>query len=146
MVVPRHAYPASRYDPSPLIDLSRKAERERLSASAVKAFLALTTRWHLRDEDSRALLGGISNGAWYELKKHPDRVLDADRLLRVSYLIGIFKALHILHGEALADAWVRLPNSNRLFRGQSPLAFMLAGGIPAMQTVRRLLDARRGGA
>ncbi|MDR3537850.1 MAG: DUF2384 domain-containing protein [Acetobacteraceae bacterium] len=146
MVVPRHAYPASRYDPSPLIDLSRKTERERLSASAVKAFFALTARWHLRDEDSRALLGGISNGAWYELKKHPDRVLDADRLLRVSYLVGIFKALHILHGEVLADAWVRLPNSNRIFHSQSPLAFMLAGGIPAMQVVRRLLDARRGGA
>jgi hypothetical protein len=146
MVVPRRAYPASRYDPSPLIDLSRKEERERLSASAVKAFLALISRWKLRDEDSRALLGGISNGAWYELKKQPDRVLDADRLLRVSYLIGIFKALHILHGEALADSWIRLPNSNRLFHGQSPLAFMLAGGIPAMQIVRRLLDARRGGA
>jgi hypothetical protein len=129
-----------------LIDLSRKEERERLSASAVKAFLAMTARWQLRDEDSRALLGGMSNGAWYELKKQPDRVLDADRLLRVSILIGVFKALHILHGEALADRWVRLPNTNRLFRGQSPLAFMMAGGIPAMQTVRRLLDARRGGA
>lgn len=146
MVLPRHAYPATRYDPSPLIDLGRKEERERLSASAVKAFLAMTARWQLRDEDSRALLGGMSNGAWYELKKNPDRVLDADRLLRISILIGIFKALHILHGEELADRWVRLPNSNRLFKGQTPLGFMLAGGIPAMQTVRRLLDARRGGA
>jgi hypothetical protein len=145
MALPRPGYPSGRYDPSPLIDLSRKDERERLSASAVKAFIALTSRWKLRDEDSRALLGGISNGAWYELKKQPDRVLDTDRLLRISYLIGIFKALHILHGEALADRWIQLPNSNRLFHGQSPLAFMLGGGIPAMQMVRRLLDARRGG-
>ena len=51
MVLPREAYPASRYDPSPLVDLSRKAERERLSASAIKAFLALAHRWRLRDED-----------------------------------------------------------------------------------------------
>lgn len=139
-------YPVSRHDPSPLVDLSRPEERERLSASAIKAFLALVARWQLRDEDSRALLGGMSNGAWYELKKHPDRVLDTDRLLRISILIGIFKALHILHGEALADRWVRLPNANRLFKGQTPLHYMLTGGIPAMQTVRRLLDARRGGA
>ncbi|MBN8899796.1 MAG: DUF2384 domain-containing protein [Rhodospirillales bacterium 69-11] len=145
MVLPREAYPASRYDPSPLVDLSRKAERERLSASAIKAFLALAQRWRLRDEDARALLGGMSNGAWYEMKKQPDRVLDADRLLRLSYLIGIFKALHILHGPELADTWVRLPNANRIFRGQAPLAYMIAGGIPAMQIVRRLLDARRGG-
>lgn len=145
MVLPREAYPASRYDPSPLVDLSRKAERERLSASAIKAFLALAHRWRLRDEDARALLGGMSNGAWYEMKKRPDRVLDADRLLRLSYLVGIFKALHILHGPDLADAWVRRPNANRIFRGQTPLGFMIAGGIPAMQIVRRLLDARRGG-
>jgi hypothetical protein len=146
MAPPVPAYPATRYDPSPLIDLGRKEERERLSASAIKGFLAIARRWKLRDEDARALLGGISNGAWYELKKNPDRVLDADRLLRISYLVGIFKALHILHGEALADAWVRLPNSNRLFGGQSPLAFMIAHGLPGFQLVRRLLDARRGGA
>jgi hypothetical protein len=79
------------------------------------------------------------------MKKDPDRVLDADRLLRISYLIGIFKALNILHSKKLADAWVRLPNSNRIFAGQTPLAYMMKGGVPAMQMVRRLLDARRGG-
>jgi hypothetical protein len=146
MAKPLPAYPASRYDPSPLIDLTRKDERERLSGSAVKAFFAMMARWGVRDEDARALLGGMSNGAFYELKKHPDRVLEADRLLRVSYLIGIFKALHILHGEALADAWIKLPNANRIFHGQTPLGFMIGHGLPAFQIVRRLLDARRGGA
>jgi hypothetical protein len=91
------------------------------------------------------LLGGVANGPYYEMKKNPDRVLDTDKLLRISYLIGIFKALSILHSEPLADEWVRLPNSNRIFAGQTPLAFMMKGGVPAMQTVRRLLDARRGG-
>lgn len=79
------------------------------------------------------------------MKKNPDRVLDVDRLLRVSYLIGIFKALNILYSKKLADAWISLPNSNRIFAGQTPLAYMMKGGVPAMQTVRRLLDARRGG-
>ena len=103
-------------------------------------------RWGVRDEDARQLLGGVTNGPYYEMKKDPaSRVLDADKLLRVSYLVGIFKALNILHAERLADEWVRLPNSNRIFAGATPLAFMTAGGTPAMQTVRRLLDARRGG-
>jgi hypothetical protein len=66
-------------------------------------------------------------------------------LLRVSYLIGIFKALNILYSEKLADSWVGLANSNRIFGGQTPLAYMIKGGLPALQTVRRLLDARRGG-
>ena len=140
------AYPSTRYDPSPLVDLSRKEERERLSASATRAFFSIAQRWRIRDEDARALLGGMSNGAYYELKKHPARTLDTDRLLRVSFLIGIFKALHILHNETLADQWVKLPNQNRIFGGRSPLAYMIAHGLPGLQTVRRLLDARRGGA
>jgi hypothetical protein len=141
---PRH-YPATRYAPSPLVDLSSRAERERLGRSALKAFFNIMEKWKVRDEDARALLGGISNGPFYELKKDPDKVLDTDRLTRVSYLVGIFKALNILHSETLADAWIQLPNSNRIFGGQSPLAFMIRGGIGAMETVRRLLDARRGG-
>jgi hypothetical protein len=142
----RHlTYPATRYEPSPLIDLSLKAERERLSPSALKAFFNILKRWNVRDEEARALLGGLSNGPFYELKKKPDRVLDADKLTRISCLVGIFKALNILYSDALADTWVQLPNSNRIFAGQTPLAFMTKGGLTALQTVRRLLDARRGG-
>ena len=141
----RAQYPASRYEPSPVVDLTSKAERERLSPSAIRAFFNIMTRWEIRDEDARLLLGGMTNGPYYEMKKNPDRVLDADRLLRVSYLIGIFKSLGILYSKKLADCWVRLPNSNRIFGGETPLAYMTRGGLPAMQTVRRLLDARRGG-
>ncbi len=139
-------YPATRYEPAPPVDLSSKAQRERLSASALKAFFNIMERWGVRDEDARRLLGGVTNGPYYEMKKQPgSRVLDADKLLRVSYLVGIFKALSILHSQQLADEWVRLPNTNRIFGGITPLDYMMKGGTPAMQTVRRLLDARRGG-
>lgn len=138
-------YPATRYEPSPLVDLTTRAERERLSPSAVRAFFNIIARWSVRDEDARVLLGGMSNGPYYEMKKNPDRVLDTDRLLRISYLVGIFKALNILYSKKLADAWVALPNTNRIFGGQTPLAYIMKGGLLAMQTVRRLLDARRGG-
>ena len=139
------AYPATRYEPSPLVDLTDRAERERLSPAAIRTFFNVMGRWSVRDEDARLLLGGVSNGAFYEMKKKPERVLEADRLQRISFLIGIFKALNILHSEQLADRWVQLPNSNRNFGGQTPLAYMMKGGLPALQTVRQLLDARRGG-
>jgi len=145
LAAPRRHYPSTRYEPSPIADLSAKAERERVSPAALKAFFNIMSRWKVRDEDARLLLGGWSNGLFYEAKKQPERVLDQDRLLRVSYLVGIFKALNILYSERLADAWIQLPNTNRLFGGQAPLAYMIKGGVPAMQTVRRLLDARRGG-
>jgi uncharacterized protein (DUF2384 family) len=139
------AYPATRYQPAPAADLSDKDERERLSPAALRGFFQMVERWKVRDEDARALLGGISNGPFYELKKKPERTLDSDKLLRISLLLGIFKALHILYSDELADRWLQLPNKNPLFEGKTPLDVMLRGGIPAMQTVRRLLDARRGG-
>ncbi|MDM5180894.1 DUF2384 domain-containing protein [Massilia sp. CCM 8695] len=139
------AYPKSRFEPAVLIDLNARTERERLSKSALKGFFALMTAWKLRDEDARELLGGMSSSTFYEWKKNPDRVLEVDRITRISYLLGIYKALHILYGDKLADEWVTLPNTNPIFAGRTPLSQMLAGGLLSMQTVRKLLDARRGG-
>ena len=138
-------YPTTRYRPDALPDLAARRERERLSGPALKAFFNIMARWKVRDEDARALLGGVTNGPFYEMKRNPDRVVDTDRLTRISYLVGIFKALRILHGRDLADEWVHLPNSNPVFAGQPPLAYMMRGGLPALQAVRRLLDARRAG-
>lgn len=138
-------YPVTEQRNALAVDLTSRAERERLSASASKAFFNLMNCWSVRDEDARALAGGITNGPYYSWKKQPDRLLDTDVLTRISYLIGIFKALHILYGEKLADEWVKLPNTNRIFGRRPPLEYMLRGGLPAMQIVRRLLDSRRGG-
>ena len=138
-------YPVTRHRLDAAPDLSARDERERLSAPALKAFFNLMARWKVRDEDARALLGGVTNGPYYEMKRKPGRLLEVDRLTRISYLIGIFKSLRILHADALADEWVHLPNDNLLFGGQTPLSYMVRGGLPAMQQVRRLLDARRAG-
>jgi len=126
-------------------DLSDKDVIRRLSPPASRAFVKIAAVWKLRDEDARQLLGGISNGAYYELKKKGSRTLDQDRLTRISLLTGIFKALNILYSKRLADRWVRLPNTNPMFEGNAPLAYMVKGGLPAMLRVRQLLDARRGG-
>jgi len=127
------------------VDLSDRGVQERLSPAAIKGFFAIARSWKLRDEDARGLLGGISNGSFYQLKRRPKRTLDQDKLTRISFLVGIFKALNILYSRRLADTWVQLPNTNVMLAGQTPLAFMLRGGLPAMMRVRQLLDARRGG-
>jgi hypothetical protein len=144
--MPTPAYPETRYAPIQPVNLASKDERARLSASALKGFFRVAKRWSLRDEDAKLLLGGVSNGPYYEMKRHPDdRVLDPDTLLRISYLLGIFAALNSLHAQPLADEWMSLANSNRIFGGGTPLAYIIRGGLPAMSTVRRLLDARQAG-
>jgi hypothetical protein len=126
-------------------DLSNKGVVKRLSPAAVKAFLRIATLWKLRDEDARLLLGGISNGAYYELKKASSPALDQDRPTWISLLTGIFKALNILYRKKLADRWIQLPNTNPMFGRQLLLTYRIRGGVPAMLRVRQLLDARRGG-
>ena len=138
-------YPATRHEVPPPADLSDRAERERLGGDAARAFINMMARWKIRDADARRLLGGMSNGAYYALKKRPDRMLDEDRIRRVSYLVGIFGALNALYGEKLADRWMTLPNGNRIFGGLTPVDYLVRGGMPAFATVRRLLDARRSG-
>ena len=140
-----YAYPKSRFEPATLVDLNSRLERERLSQSALKGFFRLAGAWKLRDDDARELLGGLSSSSFYDWKKNPERVLEVDRITRISYLLGIYKSLHILYGDQLADEWIHLPNTNPVFAGRSPLAYMLGGGLLAMQNVRKLLDARRGG-
>jgi hypothetical protein len=126
-------------------DLSRKDVQKRLGPAALRAFFRIVELWGVRDEDARQLLGGMSNGAFYELKRKARGTLDQDRLTRISILTGIFKALNILYSKKLADHWPQLANENPMFAGETPVAYMIRGGQPAMLRVRQLLDARRGG-
>ena len=127
-------------------NLADLATRKRLSSTGIKAFLRIMDRWGIKDQNARDLLGGVSSGSFYGLKKEPGRrVLDQDTLTRISLLIGIFKALNILYSRRLADAWMTLPNSNPMFRGSTPFAYILRLGQPGMVEVRQMLDARRGG-
>ena len=125
-------------------NLADKHIQKRLSPTARKAFFKIITAWKIRDEEAKQLLGGISNGAFYQLKRGESKMaLDQDRLVRISLLVGIFKALNTLYSQKLADAWISLPNNNPMFAGESPLAYMVRGGQPAMMRVRQLLDSRR---
>lgn len=126
-------------------DLGDATTRARLSTPAIAAFFAIVERWEVRNEDAMALLGGISHGRYYELKKSRKGLLSQDELTRVSLLIGIFKALNILFSQRLANQWALRPNSNAMFSNVAPLQMLMRGGVPAMIGVRRLLDSRRGG-
>jgi uncharacterized protein (DUF2384 family) len=126
-------------------DLADPRTRLRLTPAAVAAFFAIVEKWELRNEDAMTLLGGTSNGRYFELKKKHKRALSQDELTRISLLVGIFKALNILFNTRLANEWPSRPNSNPMFNNAPPLELLMRGGVPGMISVRRLLDARRGG-
>jgi hypothetical protein len=128
--------PADRQDP---------LVRRRLSGPAIRTFFSIAAAWQLAGEEQRALLGWPASSTFYKYKAGDVGTLSYDTLTRVSLVIGIYKALHVLYPDAaLADRWVRLPNANPLFGGRPALALMIDGGIDGLHQVRRLLDARRG--
>ena len=122
------------------------AVRRQMSGPAVRAFFNLAGAWKLSAEEQRALLGWPAESTFYKYKAGQPGTLAFDMLMRISLVLGIYKALHILYPEPeLADRWVRLPNGNPLFGGGTALEFMTANGMDGLYAVRRLLDARRGG-
>ena len=126
-------------------DLTDAKTRKRLSHTAIEVFFRMVQMWQVRNEDAMTLLGGISNGRYFELKRSRRGVLTQDELTRISLLIGIFKALNILFSQKLAQQWISRPNTNPMFHNQPPLQVLTRGGMPGMISVRRLLDSRRGG-
>ena len=117
-----------------------------MSAPAIRTVFNVMKNWNIGTEDQRALLGWPASSTFYKYKAGGVGTLSFDTLTRVSLIIGIYKALHILFPEAeLADRWVKLPNSNPLFGGRPALALMVEDGIDGLYRVRRLLDSRRGG-
>jgi hypothetical protein len=119
-------------------------DRARLSAVALKTFLALMKTWGLSNAEASALLG-VSASSLDRIKRGSRPILSQDQLTRVSALVGVYKGLHLLFADETADEWARRPNSGPLFERETPIEAMIEGGIPRMLEVRRTIDAVRGG-
>lgn len=120
--------------------------RKRLSAPALRTFFNIANNWGLSVSEQCGLLGWIAPSTYHKYKAGKIGTLPFDSLTRLSLIIGIYKALHILYPDNnLADRWVKLPNENPLFGGKPALSLMIDGGIDGLYKVRRLVDSRRGG-
>jgi hypothetical protein len=123
-----------------------RLDPQRLSSAALQSFFNLSARWGLSAAQERILLGSPPESTFFKWKaEQTARRLGRDVLERISYLLGIAKALSILlPSTRAADEWVKRPNAAPLFHGQSALDRMLGGSLVDLADVRRYLDAQRG--
>lgn len=120
--------------------------RRRMSAPAMRTFLNAAKAWRLSVDEQRGLLGWPAPATYYKYKSGDVGALPYDMLTRISLVLRIYQALHVLYpDDALADGWIKLPNANPLFGGRPALSLMIDGGIDGLTQTRRLLDARRAG-
>ncbi|MBI3507717.1 MAG: DUF2384 domain-containing protein [Proteobacteria bacterium] len=121
-----------------------KVNAKTASGPALRAFFAIAERWDLNVEEQMKLLGVTAESTYFKWKKEGGR-LSMDTLERISYVLGIFKALNILlPREDAADGWIKKPNDAPLFHGESALKRMLSGRVSDLYVVRQYLDAQRG--
>ena len=121
------------------------SDRQRLTPAAVKAVLRVVDAWGSSNAEGAALLG-VSESTWDRIKAGKwEGVLSQDQLTRASALIGLFKGLHLLFADDMADRWPTLHNRGPVFDRLSPVHAMIAGGIPRMLETRQYVDALRGG-
>jgi hypothetical protein len=135
---------ASIPGPVELQTFANEADRKRLSATALKAYVRLASHWELSQKEAAALLG-VSLKTWERIRGGVRPALSQDQLTRISALVGSYKGLHLLFANDMADRWPKLANRGPIFEKRTPVETMINGGIPAMIEVRRYIDAVRGG-
>jgi hypothetical protein len=131
--------------PRPPQTFADEADRSRLTPAALEALLSLAMAWRLTGHEAADLVG-VSQSTWERMRGGTWRQsLSQDQLMRVSALVGVFKGLHLLFADDMADRWVRLRNAGPLFVNRTPIEAMREDGIPGMLDIRRHVDALRGG-
>ena len=115
-----------------------------MGGPGLRAFANIAEAWGLTVNEQLQLLG-IARSTFFKWRREHSPRVPRDTLERLSYLLGIYKALQILLPDAkAADEWVRKPNSAAPFGGRSALERMLSGQVADLYVVREYLDSQRG--
>lgn len=126
----------------------RGAVKDRLMSSqfsvgepARRVFARIADVWSLSGEEQDAILGQPLESA-FRLDGAAGGI-QAETLQRISYLLGIYRALHaIFPNDDQADSWIRRANKAPLFGGLSALELMCTGKVCDLASVRQYLDAQ----
>ncbi len=127
-----------------------REDRERTSAPALRTFREIADRFYLSEAQRIAILMDPGRSTYHQWMKkareHQSLTLPLDTLLRISAVLGTYKALiSLFEDESQAMVWLKGPHRGTLFAGASPMAYMLDGGHDGLMSVRRYPGAWRGG-
>jgi hypothetical protein len=125
---------------------ARATDQKDLSGPALRTFFRIAALWELSVDEQMTLLGVAARSTFFKWKKEGNTTLPRDTLERISYILGIYKALQILlPDDRASDTWIKRPNDAPLFGGRPAIERMLSGQVSDLFVVRQYLDAQRGG-
>ena len=90
-----------------------------LAGAGLRTFFRIAEKWSLSNAQQMTLLGLGAPSTFFKWRKEQPDAVPRDTLERVSYILGIYQALHILlPDDAAADSWVHRPNTAPMFAGK----------------------------
>lgn len=122
---------------------ARAIDRKDLTGPALRTFFRIAEAWNLQEQEQMRLLGLDRRSTFQSWKRGAVATIPKDALERISYVLGIYKGLHILLPKT-ADQWVRKKNTAGIFGGRSALDRMISGNVADLYVVRQYVDAQRG--
>ncbi|GAA3977797.1 hypothetical protein [Allohahella marinimesophila] len=111
----------------------------------IKAIIKLSEKWSLSDEEAAGLLNVTSESLALMRTGEFEGMLNEEQTARASLLIGIYERLRLLFSGPLTYGWPKMANAGAGYHGQSPVAIMLGGGIPAIMRISDHIEAMRHG-
>ena len=119
----------------------RSYSDEQKAAVGLKAYTRIVDVWALSATEAAALLD-VSAEDWGRVQQGAfDGRLSEEQLLRISAIVGIYKALETYFEDPLSRSWLTRPNDGPLFSGNRPVDTAIADGLPQLIKIRRYVDA-----
>ena len=116
-----------------------KADKSRV---ALRAFSNIAKVWSLTEEEQVLILGEPAQATFDAWRREETAEVTKDTIERISYVLGIFRAINtLLPNKELAAEWVRRPNNAPIFAGTSAVERMTAGNVSDLYVVRQCFDA-----
>lgn len=113
-----------------------------LAGPGLRGFTQIAKAWDLSHTETSAVIGRSLEEALAHVATEKLDERWPETLQRVSYVLGIYKALHILFPNARqANGWVRRPNKGAPFKGTAPLPLMCTNQLSDLAIVRQYLEA-----
>lgn len=119
------------------------SSRKNLTGPALRTFFNIAEKWKLSEIEQLRILGLDSRSTLHSWKQGRVSAISKDALERISYILGIYKGLHILLPQS-ADEWVRKPNAASVFAGRPAIDRMTSGNVADLFVTRKYVDAMRG--
>lgn len=120
--------------------METKNEKKSEPEAQWKAVINIKNEFGFSDAEMRGLLGDMSADKYNAGFNNHSETLSEKELIRLSYLLGIYKGLRTLFADhKQAVTWLERENSMHPFEGVAPKQYILSGGEDKLSKTRQFI-------